>query len=95
MTTRTVLTVGTFDGVHRGHRAVLDEIARRAAASGLTSVLLTFEPHPLEVVNPQAAPPLLTLPGVVTTPVTTPVRLPPRLPPRSRRPVTPHNTRTR
>jgi riboflavin kinase/FMN adenylyltransferase len=61
MTTRTVLTVGTFDGVHRGHRAVLEEIARRASASGLTSVLVTFEPHPLEVVNPQAAPPLLTL----------------------------------
>lgn len=62
MTTSTVLTVGTFDGVHRGHRAVLDEIARRATASGLTSVLVTFEPHPLEVVYPQAAPPLLTLP---------------------------------
>src|SRR5881396_2795642 len=59
---RTVVTVGTFDGVHRGHRAVLDEIARRAQASRLRSVLVTFEPHPLEVVNPQAAPPLLTLP---------------------------------
>ena len=58
---RTVVTVGTFDGVHRGHWAVLEEIARRAQASGLTSVLVTFEPHPLEVVNPQAAPPLLTL----------------------------------
>lgn len=58
---RTVVTVGTFDGVHRGHWAVLEEIARRAQASGLTSVLVTFEPHPLEIVNPQAAPPLLTL----------------------------------
>jgi riboflavin kinase/FMN adenylyltransferase len=58
----TVVTVGTFDGVHLGHWAVLEEIARRAAASGRTSVLVTFEPHPLEVVNPQAAPPLLTLP---------------------------------
>lgn len=58
--TRTVLTVGTFDGVHRGHWAVLEEIARRAAASGSRSVLVTFEPHPLEIVNPQAAPPLLT-----------------------------------
>lgn len=58
---RTVVTVGTFDGVHRGHWAVLEEIARRAQASGLTSVLVTFEPHPLEIVNPQAAPLLLTL----------------------------------
>lgn len=58
---RDVLTVGTFDGVHRGHWAVLEEIARRAAASGGRSVLVTFEPHPLEVVNPEAAPRLLTL----------------------------------
>ncbi len=58
----TVVTVGTFDGVHRGHWAVLEEIARRARASGRASVLVTFEPHPLEIVNPQAAPPLLTLP---------------------------------
>lgn len=57
-----VLTVGTFDGVHRGHRAVLAEIARRARARDGTSVLVTFDAHPLEVVNPQAAPLLLTLP---------------------------------
>ena len=54
------VTVGSFDGVHRGHQAVLHEIARRAEAAGRASVLVTFEPHPLEVVNPQAAPPLLT-----------------------------------
>jgi riboflavin kinase/FMN adenylyltransferase len=56
------MTVGTFDGVHLGHRQVLEEIAGRARRSGRRSVLLTFEPHPLRVVNPQAAPPLLTLP---------------------------------
>ena len=56
-----VVTVGTFDGVHRGHWAVLEEIARRAAASGGRSVLVTFEPHPLAIVNPEAAPRLLTL----------------------------------
>jgi riboflavin kinase/FMN adenylyltransferase len=62
VTTRTVVTVGTFDGVHRGHQAVLAEIVRRAQVSGGHSVLVTFDQHPLEVVNPQAAPPLLTLP---------------------------------
>jgi riboflavin kinase / FMN adenylyltransferase len=56
----TVVTVGSFDGVHRGHAAVLEEIARRARAAGRHSVLVTFDPHPLAVVNPAAAPPLLT-----------------------------------
>jgi len=57
----TVLTVGTFDGVHAGHRLVLERLAARAAETGLRSVLVTFEPHPLEVVNPAAAPHLLTV----------------------------------
>jgi riboflavin kinase/FMN adenylyltransferase len=57
----TVVTVGTFDGVHRGHRDVLDRLATRAKSLGLRSVLVTFEPHPLEVVNPTAAPLLLTV----------------------------------
>ena len=56
----TVLTVGTFDGVHRGHQDVLARLAARARVAGLRSVLVTFDPHPLEVVNPAAAPPLLT-----------------------------------
>jgi riboflavin kinase/FMN adenylyltransferase len=56
----TVVTVGSFDGVHRGHEAVLREIAARAQAAGRHSVLVTFDPHPLAVVNPAAAPPLLT-----------------------------------
>jgi riboflavin kinase/FMN adenylyltransferase len=57
-----VVTLGTFDGVHRGHQAVLAEVLRRARASSLQSVVVTFDPHPLAVVNPAAAPPLLTLP---------------------------------
>ena len=56
-----VVTVGTFDGVHVGHHAVLEEIARRGEASGRQSLLVTFEPHPLDVVNPAAAPPRLTM----------------------------------
>ena len=57
----TALTVGSFDGVHRGHQAVLGELVRRARERGLESVAITFDPHPLEVVNPAAAPRLLTL----------------------------------
>ena len=56
----TVLTVGTFDGVHRGHRLVLARLHAHARATGLASVLVTFSPHPLEIVNPAAAPLLLT-----------------------------------
>lgn len=57
----TVCTVGTFDGVHRGHQSVLGRIAQRAEASGLHSVLVTFDPHPLEIIRPADAPPLLTV----------------------------------
>jgi riboflavin kinase/FMN adenylyltransferase len=58
----TVVTVGTFDGVHRGHWAVLQEIQARARAAGRRSVLVTFHPHPLKIVRPEDAPPLLTTP---------------------------------
>lgn len=57
-----VVTVGTFDGVHLGHRHVVDRLTDRARERGLPSVLVTFEPHPLEIVRPESAPPLLTLP---------------------------------
>ena len=56
-----VVTVGSFDGVHRGHVDVLQRLVARARAVGRPSVVVTFEPHPLEVVNPAAAPPRLTL----------------------------------
>jgi riboflavin kinase/FMN adenylyltransferase len=56
-----VVTVGTFDGVHRGHALVLERTADMALRAELTSIALTFNPHPLDVVNPSAAPPLLTL----------------------------------
>ncbi|MEP6833182.1 MAG: bifunctional riboflavin kinase/FAD synthetase [Gemmatimonas sp.] len=57
----TVLTVGTFDGMHRGHVDLLSRVVAHARERGLPSLLVTFDPHPLEIVNPAAAPPLLTL----------------------------------
>lgn len=57
-----VVTVGTFDGVHRGHWEVLQETRRHAQADGRRSVLATFHPHPLRVVRPDVAPALLTTP---------------------------------
>src|SRR5437868_11616629 len=56
----TVITVGTFDGVHLGHRDVVHRLVQRARSLKLPSVLVTFEPHPLEIVNPAAAPLVLT-----------------------------------
>jgi len=56
-----VLTVGTFDGLHRGHQDVLSRLVAQAARESLPSLVVTFEPHPLQVVNPSAAPQLLTL----------------------------------
>jgi len=57
-----VVTVGTFDGVHRGHWTVLEEIRERAEQTGRRSVLVTFDPHPLRIVRPEFAPLLLTTP---------------------------------
>ncbi len=56
----TVVTVGTFDGVHRGHVDVLTRLARRGRETGRTSVLVTFASHPLDVIRPGSAPHLLT-----------------------------------
>ena len=58
----TVATVGTFDGVHLGHWAVLQEIRARGEAAGRRSVLVTFDPHPLRIVRPEHAPLSLTTP---------------------------------
>lgn len=55
-----MLTVGTFDGIHRGHADLIARVVARARSVGLPSVVVTFQPHPLEVVNPPAAPLLLT-----------------------------------
>ncbi len=56
-----VVTVGSFDGVHLGHQAVLRELFRRAERLGAAPVVVTFEPHPVAVLQPGRAPRRLTL----------------------------------
>lgn len=55
-----VLTIGNFDGVHLGHQAVLAQVKQIAAALGLPAVVMVFEPQPLELFKPDAAPARLT-----------------------------------
>jgi riboflavin kinase/FMN adenylyltransferase len=54
-----VLALGNFDGVHRGHRKILDRLSRVASERGATSVVMTFDPHPPRIVRPDKAPSLL------------------------------------
>ena len=54
-----VLALGNFDGVHRGHRKILDRLRRVAVERGATAVVMTFDPHPPRIVRPDKAPPLL------------------------------------
>jgi riboflavin kinase/FMN adenylyltransferase len=55
-----VLTIGAYDGVHRGHRKVIAEVCRLAEERGLGSAVVTFDRHPASVVRPESAPLLLT-----------------------------------
>ncbi|MBI3525659.1 MAG: bifunctional riboflavin kinase/FAD synthetase [Betaproteobacteria bacterium] len=59
-TTSTVLTIGNFDGLHRGHRALLDRLTAHARSVALPAAVLTFEPHPREFFAPEQAPARLT-----------------------------------
>jgi riboflavin kinase/FMN adenylyltransferase len=56
----TAVTIGAYDGVHLGHRALLGDLCDRAAAAGLSSVVVTFDRHPAYVVRPESAPKQLT-----------------------------------
>jgi riboflavin kinase / FMN adenylyltransferase len=56
---RTVVTIGVFDGVHRGHQAVVGLAAEQARRLGLPVVAVTFDPNPIVVIRPEAAPPTL------------------------------------
>lgn len=55
-----VVALGTFDGVHLGHQQILGRVVQRARQERGTAVVFTFSRHPLEVVNPSKAPPLIT-----------------------------------
>lgn len=55
-----VLTIGNFDGVHKGHLALFEKVKERALAIGGQSVVMTFEPHPVKVMAPENGPPLIT-----------------------------------
>jgi riboflavin kinase/FMN adenylyltransferase len=57
--THPVLALGNFDGVHRGHRKILERVRRVASEHGATPVVMTFDPHPPRVVRPDKAPPTL------------------------------------
>jgi len=57
---RCVVTIGVFDGVHRGHQKIIGRAVERAGDSGVPGVVLTFDPHPSEVVRPGSHPPVLT-----------------------------------
>lgn len=57
--TRPVLALGNFDGLHRGHRKILDRVSRVAGERGATAVVMTFDPHPSRVLRADKAPPLL------------------------------------
>lgn len=56
----TVLTIGNFDGLHLGHRAMLDRLTSRGRELGLPTTVMTFEPHPRELFSPEQAPARLT-----------------------------------
>lgn len=53
-------TIGTFDGVHIGHRRLIDETRQQAAANGLPAIAVTFDRHPMAIVRPDSVPRLLT-----------------------------------
>ncbi|MFF4344558.1 bifunctional riboflavin kinase/FAD synthetase [Kitasatospora sp. NPDC001540] len=56
---RSVVTIGSFDGVHRGHQLIINRVVELAGELGAKSVVVTFDPHPSEVVRPGTHPPLL------------------------------------
>lgn len=60
---RSAVTIGVFDGVHRGHEAIIGHTVKRSRELGVQSVVVTFDPHPSEVVRPGSHPAVLTEPA--------------------------------
>src|SRR5215475_3406861 len=60
---RSVVTIGVFDGVHRGHQEIIGYAVKRARDLGIQPVVVTFDPHPSEVVRPGSHPAVLTSPA--------------------------------
>jgi riboflavin kinase / FMN adenylyltransferase len=56
---RSSVTIGNFDGLHLGHRRILEDLVRTSQASGTVSVVMTFSPHPLQILHPGKAPKLI------------------------------------
>lgn len=57
---RSVVTIGAYDGLHVGHRTIIDKVVERAERDGAKAVLVTFDRHPASLVRPESAPKLLT-----------------------------------
>ena len=55
-----IVTIGNFDGVHRGHEEIFRHLKQKSVERGIPSVVVTFEPHPLKVLAPESAPMLIT-----------------------------------
>jgi len=58
----TVLTIGNYDGVHLGHQKILSMVGKKAEEIGGTSMVMTFDPHPVKVIAPEKNVKLLTTP---------------------------------
>ncbi|MDA8233961.1 MAG: bifunctional riboflavin kinase/FAD synthetase [Clostridia bacterium] len=61
--TKLLVALGNFDGVHLGHRQLLGQLVATAREQGVKAAVLTFDPHPLQVINPEISPPLLLNPA--------------------------------
>ena len=56
---RPIASLGNFDGVHRGHQFIIERVLSRARESVRPALLVTFRPHPLKIIRPRSAPPLI------------------------------------